>query len=148
MTPSSINEYITTKNFAEFNVLDSAKLDDVKLLTTNENIYHGIKKNESVTVDYTCLSEMREAANWPYEHFTYTLNYHGFRMPVTPEEIDIGVFGCSFTFGTGMPVSGLWHTILGERLKQSIGNFGIAGISATSALDIFLIVSKHVRMKN
>jgi hypothetical protein len=57
------------------------------------------------------------------------------------------VFGCSFTFGYGLPVSGLWHTLLGQTLNQSVANFGINGLSATSAIDVFLIASNHIKIK-
>lgn len=129
--------------FQKLNLLDPPSLEDVLHFTYNQTSAPA----ESITFDYSCLNEIKYASEWKHEDFNYTLNYYGFRMGKMPVDIDIGVFGCSFTFGTGMPVTGLWHTYMGNTLNQLVGNFGVPGLSALSVLDIFLIISKFVKIK-
>lgn len=132
--------------FAELNLTNSSSLHDVRYYTFNEGSLD-IKLGETQTFEYMGVNDIKNASTWEHEHFAYTLNHYGFRMQNVPETVDIGAFGCSFTFGTGMPESGMWHYLLGKKQNKAVANFGIAGVSANSVLDIFLIVSKHVKIK-
>lgn len=134
-------------SFCQLNLLKSSSIEDVKYFSLTSTITSDIKPDETLTYKYSVYNEIKHAADWKHDDFEYTINYLGFRMPAIPKEVDIGVFGCSFTFGIGMPISGLWHTLIGKELNATIANFGIAGLSAVSVLDIFLIVSKHIKIK-
>jgi len=135
-----------SSKFETLNLLDSDDVNDVRFFTANETRFSGLEPDQTYTFKYISPTEIKNAETWEHEDFDYVLNYQGFRMPKTPNNVDIGVFGCSFTFGTGMPVERMWHSILGKELNKSVGNFGVGGTSATTALDLFLILSKHVKM--
>lgn len=89
---------------------------------------------------------MKYAHEWPYP-FTYVVNEHCFRFEEIPTETDLAVFGCSFTFGLGLPKEMLWHDILAKELNLSCLNFGMCGASIKSIVDVFCIVSKHIKIK-
>lgn len=79
---------------------------------------------------------------WQYEDFDYKLSSLGFRGDEIPHEVDLAAFGCSYTFGIGLPENKLWHRLLSE----SSYNFGQPGASITAIADIFHILSNHVKM--
>lgn len=131
-------------HFAKTNILNSKSLDDVKNYAVT-----GLSTNyESGTHDYFGTTELMNAHLWEHEHFNYTFNEYGFREGNFPSETGIGAFGCSFTFGSGLPKDKLWHSLLAQYKNCSSLNFGLPSRSIASAIDIFLIVSKHIKMKS
>jgi hypothetical protein len=65
------------------------------------------------------------------EHNTYEINRFGFRGEID-ENSDVLASGCSITFGLGVPESGRWTNILGNRINKSVTNLGNPGGSAES----------------
>lgn len=67
----------------------------------------------------------------------YKINSLGYRMKEF-DEIDwsnyMAVFGCSHTFGTGMPLNDLFSTKISKNLKLDIVNAGIPGGSNNAML--------------
>jgi hypothetical protein len=134
-------------NFARLNLLDSKDISDVLLFTKPEIIPHAIKPTGATEFDYYTINDLKYAHEWPHPHFGYTMHNLGFRFSELPEEVDIAVFGCSFTFGLGLPEDKLWHSIVSKNLGMTCVNFGLAGSSVQTIIDVFLIVSKHVKIK-
>lgn len=132
-------------SLCELNLLDSASLNDVKYyMTPNllpKNAPDGIR-------EYRYFGLEEEKHEQSFEPFLYKINQYGFREERNEVIIDVGAFGCSFTFGQGLPAHKLWHQIIASDLNKTIYNFGIPGCSAQTVLDIFCIVSKHIKMKN
>lgn len=62
------------------------------------------------------------------EHNTYKINRLGFRGQVY-ENPDILAFGCSITFGLGIPELGRWPEILSNKTNKDITNLGNPGAS-------------------
>jgi hypothetical protein len=59
----------------------------------------------------------------------YVLNSSGYRSPEFFEGVDLLVSGCSFTYGIGIPESGIWGSILAEKLGMSYNNISLSGAS-------------------
>jgi len=132
------------QSLLNLNTLDSKSMDEVKpyILSSRYN------KKDMVEYQFFGSGEEENLHKWKHGHFTYRLNHYGFRIEGQDTETDIGAFGCSYTFGQGLPVEMLWHKLLGEKLNKRTMNFGVTGASIVSILDIFNIVSKHVKMKS
>jgi len=135
---------MTNIAFAKTNIINSKSLDDVKNYVIN-----GLDNTLfSYTTDFFGTTELMNAHLWQHEDFNYEFNDYGFREDSLPSETDIGAFGCSFTFGTGLPQARLWHKLLANHHGCSSLNFGAPGRSIESIIDIFLIVSQHIKMKS
>jgi hypothetical protein len=132
-----------TTPLEKLNLLDSKSLEDVRLFGV---LHYPI--TPAYESDYLTKDDITYADRWPGEHFTYKINEYGFRSGAMPSEIDLAAFGCSFTFGAGLPETALWHSLLGKKLNMSTANFGLAGRSIATCVDVFLILSKHIKMKN
>jgi hypothetical protein len=130
-----------TRSSTKLNLLDSASIDDALLYTTASANLSTLPKDTITHIDYFTIDDMKYADTW--HEFGYEVHHLGFRFTELPKEVDIAVFGCSFTFGIGLPQEMLWHSLL---QKKAI-NFGLPGASAKTALDLFLIVSKHIKIK-
>lgn len=62
---------------------------------------------------------------------TYNINQDGFRSPaLEPGTNCMIALGCSFTMGTGLPVSTTWPILVGQRLSLKVYNLAWPGISA------------------
>lgn len=92
------------------------------------------------------IPEDENKGNWKHENFDYQFTPLGFRDAELSEHIDIAAFGCSYTFGVGLPIYGLWHKILTKDTNLLSYNFGQPGASIAAIADIFNIVSNNVRM--
>jgi hypothetical protein len=134
-----------THSLCKINILDSTTLDDVKFYMTPTLLPN---HNLNYVREYKYFGLEEEKFESHFEPFTYKINQYGFREERVDQEIDTGAFGCSFTFGQGLPSNSLWHQIIAEKCNQKIFNFGVPGCSAQSILEIFCIVSKHIKMRN
>lgn len=134
-------------DFAKFNILNSENIKDVRRYTITSANLSVLPENCITKIDYFSYDDLKFAEKWKGDHFDYRINDLGFRFEEVKQEIDLAVFGCSFTFGVGLPVSMLWHNILSEKLKFSCLNFGVPGSSGLTTLELFLIVSKHIKIK-
>lgn len=133
-----------TPDFAKLNCVNSKSLHDVKRYTT---MALEIDPTET-TYDYLGPGDLANAHLWEGDHFNYSINQFGFREENEPHNIDIAAFGCSFTFGSGLPNHSVWHNILASKLNKSSYNFGAPAKGIESIVDIFLIVSKHIQMQS
>jgi len=139
-------------NLLKLNVFDS-DIEKVKhytictsrpdlVLKSNKLDISGLKKQVSIF----SISEDKNKDNWKHEDFDYQFTSLGFRDAELPEHIDIAAFGCSYTFGVGLPIYGLWHKILTKDTNLLSYNFGQPGASIPAIADIFNIVSNNVHM--
>lgn len=139
MILSQVTNYKTLLNLNPF---DSQTLNEVTYYTHN----FGISRQREF--QYIGKEEEEYSSEWPHPPFSYKLNEYGFRIDDMQNKVDIGAFGCSYTFGQGLPTNMLWHNIVAEIRSKSVYNFGICGASITTILDIFNIVTKHIQMKD
>jgi hypothetical protein len=134
-------------SFAKLNVLNSAQLSDVNHYSRLEAKDRVIADVGTTTFQFYSIDELKHMDKWQYDQFDYVVNKHGFRFEETPAETDLAVFGCSFTFGMGLPNEMLWHNILAKEMNTSCLNFGMCGASIKSMIDVFCIVSKHIKIR-
>ena len=79
--------------------------------------------------------------------FTYQHNEWGFRSGAIQRTCDVCFYGCSQTYGEGIPESTRWCDLVAQQHGLTFNNFGIRGIGNDSILDIFWATSQHVKMK-
>lgn len=79
----------------------------------------------------------------------YEINELGYRTnhPIEGMKNSIGVFGCSFTFGVGLPHENLFTTILEEKLKEPVYNFGIPGGGIAKVTKSFTSINSLYKLK-
>lgn len=85
-------------------------------------------------------------------NLSYRINRHGFRgdeLPTEPKPRSIMAFGCSNTFGFGMPEGQIWPTLVGNTLKMRCYNMGYPAGSLDKAFRLMMawipkIKPKHV----
>lgn len=142
MQPTSIHKYT---NLLKINPLNAEKLEDVKYYTLTTVMDRFPDENQIISYDTYGMDEESHLDTWEYGQFDYKINDLGFRN-FKKNEIDIGAFGCSFTFGQGMPNELLWHQLLANELNLKISNYGIPGASIQTCVDVFAIVSKFISM--
>ena len=132
----------------KLNPLISDNLDDLKtfsIVTTRKDLYIENDRN----VHYFSPLDYTHRDTWKHGDFSYDISKFGFRDKSNiPAEIDITAFGCSFTFGQGLPKNVLWHQVLGEQLQLSTYNFGQPAASVKTTLDIFSVMCNHTTIKH
>ena len=136
---------IAVEQFVKTNFLKSSKEDDIKkltLCTTRQDL----RISESITIECFSPREREHKHKWEFENFTYQINNLGFREERTLVDTDIGAFGCSFTFGQGLPKQKLWYNLLSDSLSSY--NFGQPASSVKSICDLFSIVTNIVQIKH
>lgn len=138
------------ETLCKLNLFNSSSLSDVRHYMTpphlrgydsriSELSYNSVKEYQ-----FYGLDEEKNADK--FEKFSYILNYYGFREETVSDLVDGGAFGCSFTFGQGLPNHALYHQIIARTKNKRVMNFGVPGASIQSIIDIFCIVTKHIKM--
>lgn len=74
-----------------------------------------------------------EQYNWLGSNFTYKFNTNGFRCQEFNSSPCMLAFGCSLTFGIGLPEEHTWPYIVAKELGLTCYNFGIPGASNDTA---------------
>jgi hypothetical protein len=129
--------------FSKLNLLNSKTIEDIRLFTERSSNF-----SIAYVSDYWGPDDINHADKWPYEHFDYHINDYGFRGGEIPTSVDLAAFGCSFTFGTGLSENMLWHKLLAKKLNMSTFNFGQPGRSIHTCVDMFLLLSTHIKISN
>lgn len=99
----------------------------------------------AINVNYIGAQEQANSSEWVHGDFSYQLNELGFRDRELPESVDIGIFGCSFTFGQGLPAEMLWHQKLSNDINKSVYNFAQPGLGVKAIVELFIIMSNNVK---
>ena len=92
---------------------------------------------EDVETSYTSISivsGITENVNYGDTVNEYKLNTLGYRSPEF-KRVPVVFAGCSITFGVGVPNSGIWSTIVGEKLGLDYVNLSIPGWSIQAIVD-------------
>jgi hypothetical protein len=87
----------------------------------------------------------RGYTNYNENDVDYFINDGGFRGNWhlgTHAMSTLGVFGCSFTFGVGLPEKDIYPHIIGRHLDCQVFNFGVPGGSINRATRYFSLASK------
>lgn len=142
--PGSLNELL------RLNVFDCG-IENVKeytLFSTRPDLVvkglHDLHIRRQVSIFSTLEQDYKD--KWVHEDFDYKLSELGFRDTDLPAQVDLAAFGCSYTFGLGLPEYSVWHKLLAKNNNISAYNFGQPGASIKSIADIFHIISNHVKI--
>ena len=83
------------------------------------------------------------------EDVNYHLSSLGYRNSRSVEEMhnSIGVWGCSYTFGVGVPYADTYSSILESRLNTPVHNFGIPGAGIQKITRSFLVNNNYFKFK-
>jgi hypothetical protein len=77
--------------------------------------------------------------SWTDIDITYNYNPQGFRCPdlnnFLGQKVNIAL-GCSFTEGVGLPVDGIWPSLIEQELGQPVLNLGLGGGATDSVARI------------
>lgn len=79
----------------------------------------------------------------------YHLSILGYRNPRPVGEMDnsVGVWGCSYTFGVGVPYTDTYSSILESRLNTPVHNFGIPGAGIQKITRSFLVNNNYFKFR-
>ena len=79
-----------------------------------------------------------------HKKIDYKLNSEGYRSKEFKEGTDILTLGCSFTFGTGLPMEYTWPQILSNKTNLTVDNLAQPGDSAQGQIrKSFLYFKKY-----
>lgn len=79
------------------------------------------------------------------EKNTYKINQFGFRGEID-QDSDVFASGCSITFGIGVPESGRWTNLLGNKINKNVTNLGSPGASVESICNNIIQYSLNNKM--
>jgi hypothetical protein len=138
----------TVDNLLKLNVLDS-DIKNVVFYTICSSRPDLILKDKTFRrqIPIFMTGEQTLKDKWPHEDFDYEFSELGFRDVDLPESVDLAAFGCSYTFGVGLPIKRTWHKLLADKHNLTSYNFGQPGASIKTISDIFCIVSNNVKIK-
>jgi len=87
--------------------------------------------------------------NFNEDDVTYEINELGYRTkhPIDKIKDSIGVFGCSYTFGVGVPHEHIFTTILENKLGELVYNFGIPGGGIQKLTKSFTSINSLYKLK-
>jgi hypothetical protein len=93
------------------------------------------RDNES---NFNRLSESHKKI-WGNVEIIYEINSYGFRGSWTKESVEtmgdyVLVLGSSETFGQGLPVDSIWHSVIQRKINIPIINLGSPGLSIDASL--------------
>lgn len=81
------------------------------------------------------------------EHFEYHNNSCGFRCAHTGLPVPIMAFGCSVTYGVGVPQHYTWSSQLSRIIAQPVANYGISGFSTSEMAHMFTHLTRFHQPK-
>ncbi len=135
-------------NLLRLNVLDSDDISEVKHYTLHTTRPDLVLKGGDLRpqVPIFLPSESSNQHLWKHEDFDYKFSELGFRDGDMPTHVNLAAFGCSYTFGIGLPEDKLWHKLLAQQQDCNTYNFGQPGASIKTISDIFCIVCNNIKI--
>jgi hypothetical protein len=131
-------------------------------LTEKISIDHAkglIKYSKSFPVTMKYLSPYEEEqsvkaikdkkTNFKEDDVEYSISALGYRNSRPVEEIynSVGVWGCSYTFGVGVPYADIYSNILESKLNTPVHNFGIPGAGIQKVTRSFIVNNNYFKFK-
>lgn len=106
-------------------------------------------------IDDKCSAEYIKVSNLDLENkkfgvsgdFIYQHNKYHFRDKDFVPNTNILCFGCSVTYGIGVPIEHRWTDIVSKNLGLISNNYGIPGLSTSQITLMYLGLLKFVRPK-
>jgi len=120
---------LTSELFAGTNIPDEVFTDPFFLRDVSF-----LEDVEESSTSLSIVSGITENVNYGDPVNEYKLNTLGYRSSEF-RKVPIVFAGCSVTFGVGVPESGIWSTIVGEKLGLDYVNLGVPGWSIQAIVD-------------
>ena len=128
------------------------------LLDTEQDLITGLSefnKFSTVQPNLTVAAMQNELPHLQWWNETYPLhadfdyqhNEWGFRSGTIVRDCAVSFYGCSMTWGHGIPETTRWTNLVAGQHGLTFNNFGVPGIGADAMLDIFWATSQHVKMR-
>lgn len=136
---------LSSTNLVKINTFNS-ELENIKEYTI-VSTRPDINIQSRVAINFFSPYDFEHREKWQGEDFDYDISELGFRDIDLPTHVDLGAFGCSFTFGQALPYSKLWHKVLSNYFNCTSYNFGQPAAGIKTIADIFCIVSQHISFK-
>lgn len=132
---TEINRYLTNK-VSSFH----KQLPDTPL---NLQYLSSFEKETSIKAIQDRKTQLRE------EDVSYYINPMGYREPKPIAEMynSVGVWGCSYTFGVGVPYTDIYSVSLSDKLKTPVYNFGIPGAGIQKITRSFISNNNFFKFK-
>lgn len=80
-------------------------------------------------------------------NFLYTHNEYGFRDSELSSKVDACYYGCSITYGFGVPKEARWTAVVDKEFDFTSNNFGVLGTGPEELLNLFISSLQFVNMK-
>lgn len=146
------------KGLMPWEVIDNAvvklwkqnSIKNLKELFTKE--IHYVSQTLDFMTEKEKLDSIDAIANnttlYKLEDVVYNINDYGFRGDFDLESTtkSIAFFGCSLTFGVGVPEADCFTTLIGKKLNAVPYNFGVPGSSFNRSARYFELVSQHKKL--
>lgn len=158
-----IYEYLREvgKEHLVFNYNNLGSFEDLQLFSQsmlNKAVLGSINSHEDIiTIQYTSPLEKEKSilavkqgiTNIKLDEVKYTVSKLGYRLvnPLSTVKNGIGVFGCSITYGIGMPEDQIFTTLLQNRINKPVHNFGIPGASIQKIAKSFISINNFYKLK-
>ena len=120
--------------------------------------YEGDIKNTPIVLKYltpyeedvTLKAIKDKKTKFKEDDVDYSINSFGYRdeKPIDEMPSSIGVWGCSYTFGVGVPSKNIFANILSDMIKKPIYNFGIPGAGIQKITKSFIINNNFFKFSN
>ncbi len=142
--------YNNLKSFEDLQLFSQSILNQSVLGVSNEH-------KAPLTVQYTSHFEKEQSIEAVKQGLTgigldevrYTVSQLGYRLvnPLDTVYRGIGIFGCSITYGIGMPEDKLFTNLLQQHIKEPIHNFGIPGAAIQKIAKSFISINNFYKLK-
>jgi hypothetical protein len=88
-----------------------------------------------------------QTSNLDFNKNIYKINNFGFRdekdlIPGNPAEIL--AFGCSQTYGVGLPQNYIWPVLLEKEIQKTVANLGMSGAGAKTIFEVMMYYIKYI----
>jgi hypothetical protein len=124
-------------------------LSKVSKYHRESNLPNNVKYLNDVEEKISKEAIKNRKTNFNEDDVTYEINELGYRTkhPVDKIKDSIGVFGCSYTFGVGVPHEHIFTTILENKLGVPVHNFGIPGGGIQKLTKSFTSINSLYKLK-
>lgn len=126
-------------------------------ITEKTSMSHRDCKNFPITLKYLTPYEQEvsikaiqdKKTNFKEDDVEYYINALGYRNNRTAEYMhdSVGVWGCSYTLGVGVPYTDIYSSILESKLNTPVHNFGIPGAGIQKITRSFIVNNNYFKFR-
>ena len=133
---SSVGDFWNFESYEDFCDKTKSEMLSNTYVTKDGLLHKFIKKSKGdIQVQYISEIEQEMSENavgkplvsYILDDVSYIINEMGFRGSVIRDKNSIACYGCSTTYGIGLPEKDIFHHVLGDRLSRNVHNFGAPG---------------------